>query len=454
MSFNEAVAVIGLGKCYQVYAEPHDRLKQFLYPRLQSFFGKDKKKYYEEFWALRGISFCIQKGETVGIIGSNGSGKSTLLQMICGTLNPTEGSVSVNGRVAALLELGSGFNPEFTGRENVYLNAAVLGLSREEINEKFDQIEEFADIGDFIDRPVKTYSSGMYVRLAFAVVAHVDADVLIIDEALAVGDAFFTQKCMRFLRDFKARGTLVFVSHDTAAVVNLCDKVVWIDRGKLIAVGDPKEISEDYLASLYERRGGGAVKKKGVSKKSGAQKKPKSQIDSRWEKINNSNLKNVINVFSFNERSDVKSFGAGKAEIERVCLQDLNEKIIHQCVGGEDVDLLVFVKVLEPISEPIVGFSVKDRLGQVLFGDNTYLTYMGDFLSIEAGRVFFARFRFQMPILPIGDYSVAVAVATGTQMDHQQQHWIHDALVFKSISSSVSTGLVGLPMHEIEMNFD
>jgi len=219
------IEVQGVGKAYHMYERPSHRLWQALA-------GK-RKSFYKDFWALRGVSFSIRRGQTVGIVGRNGSGKSTLLQMIAGTLNPTEGHISVKGRVAALLELGSGFNPEFTGRENVYLNATILGLRRDQIEQRMESILAFADIGEFIDQPVRSYSSGMSVRLAFAVIAHVDADILIIDEALAVGDAFFSQKCMRFLRDFQKHGTLLFVSHDAAAVTNLCENAVWLENGKM-----------------------------------------------------------------------------------------------------------------------------------------------------------------------------------------------------------------------------
>ena len=210
MSSSEiAIKVENLSKQYEIYETPGDRLKQFTLPKLHKFFGLGQKQYFQSFWALQNISFQVKKGETVGIIGRNGSGKSTLLQIICGTLSPTSGEVSNNGRIAALLELGSGFNSEFTGRENVFLNASVLGLTSEEIKARYSNIVRFADIGNFIDQPVKTYSSGMLVRLAFAVIAHVDADILIIDEALAVGDAFFTQKCMRFLRKFMTDDSLI-----------------------------------------------------------------------------------------------------------------------------------------------------------------------------------------------------------------------------------------------------
>ncbi|EGY29741.1 ABC-type polysaccharide/polyol phosphate transport system, ATPase component [Candidatus Regiella insecticola 5.15] len=246
MSSEIAIKVENLSKCYQIYDKPRDRLLQML--------ARGRKQYFREFWALREVSFEIKKGETVGIIGRNGSGKSTLLQMICGTLNPTSGSIQTQGRIAALLELGSGFNPEFTGRENIYMNAAVLGLSKEETDTRFDDIVSFADIGDFIEQPIKTYSSGMVMRLAFAIIAHVDADLLVIDEALAVGDAFFVQKCMRFLRQFMEKGTVLFVSHDTASVINLCDYAIWIDAGTKKMEGTTKKVSEAYLAALHNQQ--------------------------------------------------------------------------------------------------------------------------------------------------------------------------------------------------------
>lgn len=207
MSFNEiAIQVTNLSKCYQIYASPTDRLKQFFVPKIQQVARRERNCYFREFWALDDVSFSIKKGETVGIIGRNGAGKSTLLQIICGTLTPTAGDVRVNGRIAALLELGAGFNPEFSGRENVYLNGSVLGLTKDQIAAKFAEIEEFADIGQFIDQPVKTYSSGMYVRLAFAVQACVEPEILIVDEALAVGDIGFQYKCYKRMEALRAKG--------------------------------------------------------------------------------------------------------------------------------------------------------------------------------------------------------------------------------------------------------
>jgi lipopolysaccharide transport system ATP-binding protein len=236
-----AIQVMGLGKCYSVYNKPIDRLKQALLSRIKNAFGLASHAYYREFWALKNVSLDVYKGETVGIIGRNGSGKSTLLQMICGTLDPTTGSVETYGRIAALLELGAGFNPEFTGRENVFMNASILGLSNAEISERFDEIAEFADIGEFIDQPVKHYSSGMYARLAFAVAINVDPDILIVDEALAVGDEPFQRKCFARIDQIKNNGgTILFVSHSGGTIINLCDRAILLNSGERLFTGTPK----------------------------------------------------------------------------------------------------------------------------------------------------------------------------------------------------------------------
>ncbi|WP_442874541.1 ABC transporter ATP-binding protein [Diaphorobacter sp. ED-3] len=445
-----AIRIRNLGKCYQVYDKPRDRLKQFVAPRLQGLFGIPRTQYFDEFWALQDISFDIRKGETVGIIGRNGSGKSTLLQIICGTLHPTAGDVEVNGRVAALLELGSGFNPEFTGRENVFLNAGILGLSREQTEARYADIVAFADIGEFIDQPVKTYSSGMMVRLAFAVIAHVDADILVIDEALAVGDTFFTQKCMRFLRNFMRAGTVLFVSHDTTSIRSLCGRAVWLETGRILQDGDAKEVSELYLQAFYElQQGHSTTTRLKPIKKQGADVPLKDQ---RLEFVNASNLRNDLQVFEFD--ASAASFGKGGAQIIDVRLEDLSGRPLSWIVGGEFVVLQVFVKVNENLDSPIIGFYINDKLGQTLFGDNTYLNYMTSPVTCHAGGVLKAQFKFQMPILSTGNFSVTVAIANGTQDEHVQHHWIHDALHFKSESTSVSTGLIGIPMASITMEVE
>jgi lipopolysaccharide transport system ATP-binding protein len=400
------------------------------------------------FWALQDITFDVHRGETIGIIGRNGSGKSTLLQIVCGTLAPTQGEVSTRGRVAALLELGSGFNLEFTGRENVFLNGQLHGLTREQIEQRFDEIVAFADIGDFIDQPVKTYSSGMFVRLAFAVIAHVDADVLIIDEALAVGDAFFTQKCMRFLRKFKEQGTVLFVSHDTSSVRNLCTRAIWIEKGVVLESGDPKEVCNHYLEAFYEAQQG----KSTTTRLRTRENSPQSSLpvkDQRLAFINQSALRNDIELFKFDP--DAPSFGKGSAHIIGVEFLDETSHPLAWIVGGETVTLRVTVHAERAISSPIVGFFIKDKLGQTLFGDNTYITYREAPVECQSDSLLVADFTFTMPILTAGTYSVNAAVAEGTQQNHVQLHWIHDALMFRSESSSVSTGLMGIPMRDINL---
>lgn len=254
MSSNDiAIRVESLGKCYQVYENPRDRLKQFIFPRVKRLIGKPPVRYFHEFWALKDVSFQVKRGETVGVIGRNGSGKSTLLQMICGTLTPTNGMVETHGRIAALLELGSGFNPEFTGRENVYMNAAVLGLSREEIDNRFDEIAAFADIGHFMNQPIKNYSSGMVARLAFSVAVQVDPDVLVVDEALSVGDMAFQEKSFTRMKRIRDSGTsILFVSHSPSAVRNFCDRAVWLNAGRMRAIGERLAVCDEYQREMED----------------------------------------------------------------------------------------------------------------------------------------------------------------------------------------------------------
>lgn len=440
-SRNEEVVirVSGLGKCYQLFEKPSHRL-------LQTLIGA-QRRFYREFWALRGINFEIRRGETLGIIGRNGSGKSTLLQLIAGTLSSTEGDVSVKGRVAALLELGSGFNPEFTGRENVYLNAAILGLSKSEVDRRIDEILAFADIGDFIDQPVRNYSSGMVMRLAFSVMTHVDADILIIDEALAVGDAFFTQKCMRYLREFKERGTLLFVSHDGMAVTGLCDRAIWLDQGTMQASGLAKDVMSAYLEAYLTERQGGNAKKTGAN--DAVVRGRTRAINARRELMDRTVLRNDIEIFPFSPEQ--QGFGELKAKISDVALIDDEGRALAWVVGGERVALEIEVTADVPLEKPIVGFYIKDRLGQLLFGENTYLDYQGKDFSVAEGEAFRARFIFDMPRLAEGDYFITTGVADGTQEKHTIQHWVHEAMMFKSRTGGSPAGLIGLPVERVEM---
>ena len=451
------IRVQDVSKCYQIYNKPQHRLWQSL--------ARGRRRFFREFWALRDITFEVCQGETLGIIGRNGSGKSTLLEIITGTLTPSAGHVEIHGKVAAILELGAGFNPEFTGRENVYLNATVLGLSRAEIDARYDAIVAFSEIGEFIDQPIKTYSSGMVVRLAFAVIVHVDADILVIDEALAVGDARFTQKCMRFLRQFRERGTIVFVSHDSGAVVNLCHRALWLEQGALKMAGGPKGVTEAYLAAVCETQGAPADR---LNTQSWAKAQlqvdaqvgtdPSLKIDTRLQADADQFPINAeaaylegtpVSPIDFNP--DSSTFGVGGAVIQGVRLLNEHGKPLVAITGGEAVTLTIRAQARQDLQGPIIGFYVKDRLGQLLFGDNTFIRYQDQALRVQAGRWIEARFCFAMPILPVGDYSICVAIAEGTQMDHVHHHWIHDALLFKSYTHQMCTGLVGIPMQSISM---
>ena len=451
MSSNEiAIKVEHLSKMYQMYSQPKDRLKQFVFPRLQKLIGKHPKTYFHEFWAMHDVSFEVKKGETVGIIGRNGSGKSTLLQLICGTLTPTGGSVQTNGRVAALLELGSGFNPEFTGRENVYLNGAVLGLSTEEINARFDDIAAFADIGEFIEQPVKTYSSGMIVRLAFAVIAHVDADILVVDEALSVGDAVFVQRCMRFIRRFQESGTLLFVSHDVGTVMNLCRSAIWLHQGRVRETGQTKPVAEAYFQYTQQEIYGDKVQLSTMKKQhqTPVDKKP-VQTTTKEILIDYSVKAEVIDNLE-----EAKGWRTHAADIIEVRLEHVGEGVPGVFQGGEEVRMVIRAYAHQELDQPIIGFMVRDRLGQDLFGENTLQYTNQSPVSVDAGMEFSAEFVFCLPMLPNGDYTVTVSVANGTLMDHIQHHWLHDALIINVISSKIRWGLVGIPFDKVVLKVD
>lgn len=458
MSSEIAIQIENLSKCYQIYDKPDDRLKQSVVPRLQRALGMQPKQYYREFWALKDVSLEVKKGETVGIIGRNGSGKSTLLQIICNTLSQTSGSITTHGRIAALLELGSGFNPEFTGRENVYMNASVLGLKKEEIGARFDKIAAFADVNDFIEQPIKNYSSGMMMRLAFSVSIHVDADILIVDEALSVGDVYFVQKCMRFIRDFQSKGgTLVFVSHDTGAVVNLCDRAIFLENGSIKAIGKAKEVVKKYLEKSQDKetakdscRNQNKDSRVEIEPLLSKESKDSVCVDYRLKFLNHSNVRNDIEIFKFEPASS--GFGTGDAAILSARLLDpIKKKDISWLVGGEHVCLEISCLANEHIEKPIIGFVIKDRLGQVIFSDNTYLSYQNINLPAKKGQRLTAEFEFVMPVIPNGEYAVSPAIANGTQAEHTQLHWMHDALILKVHASSIALGLVGLPMKNISL---
>jgi lipopolysaccharide transport system ATP-binding protein len=443
-----AIRVESLSKCYQLYDRPEDRLKQAIYPRLRRLMGMEPKSYARDFWALRDVSFEVKKGETVGIIGRNGSGKSTLLQMICGTLNPTSGTIQTSGRVAALLELGAGFNPEFTGRENVYMNGAIFGLSKEEIDARFDNIAAFADIGQFIDHPVKTYSSGMYVRLAFAVIAHVDADILVVDEALAVGDAFFQQKCMRFLHAFQdKRGTVLFASHDTGSVLSLCDKAVLLmPNASAIHLGDAETICKLYLERLYAdpvrqiefgasmAAVGGSNSEKIAAPADAGQRRRSYDGDMVVE--------TVYAVSAF--RSEAESFGNGGATIIDAGFLGKDDHVESTVKGDQPVRFFIRVLVRTRIQWPAFGFMIKNGLGEYVYAEGTDMHFSRHKIELDEGDVATAIFAFTMPHLIRGRYLVNVAFAEGPGDDHIQHCWMHDAIQIDVISGRLVHGYSGM----------
>jgi lipopolysaccharide transport system ATP-binding protein len=436
MSSEPVIDARGLGKAYPIYRRPEDRLKQLLWGRW--------RRYYEEFWAVRDVNLRVGRGETVGIIGRNGSGKSTLLQMICGTLRPSAGEVRVRGRVAAMLELGSGFNPEFTGRENVRLGASVLGLSRDEIESRFDAIAAFADIGTFMDQPLKHYSSGMHARLAFAVCANVDADVLIVDEVLSVGDAAFQQKCMRFLNRFRLHCTMLFVSHDSGAIVKLCDRALWLDQGVVRGLGDAKEMCRLYLAAQAEE----VSDDEGKFRITGRAQRlvPAAAVGSETA----CQLPPETADFAFDADDDWE--GSGEGTIEFVRIFSPQDTPLHVAAGGEEVKLNIGCKARRSITHPVVAFVWRDRLGQVLFSDDTFASRRSASTAIREGQRFVASFSFRLPYLSTGPYAIEAFLfdaggETPVPLDRQR-----DALLLHVHSRHIfQQGLLNIAMREVTL---
>lgn len=443
------IRVANLSKRYEIYDTPRDRLKQFVLPRLTRLAGKVPGHYFREFWALKDVSFEIKKGETLGIIGRNGSGKSTLLQIICGTSAPSEGTIEINGRVAALLELGAGFNPEFTGRENVYLNGSLLGLSRDEIDSRFDSISAFAEIGAFIEQPVKTYSSGMYVRLAFAVIAHVDAEILVIDEALAVGDAFFQQKCMRFLRGFQAnKGTVLFVSHDTSAVIGLCDHAILLEAGSVKHFGNAESVSTLYLEQLYSdrSRGQNQILDSAATESKGVANLPSDNacVVQQQMRVIEGDMRQETRYLVAGFRPNAERFGDGGATIIDAGFLDRDGRSISTIKGGQHVGFFIRVAIHKTVKLPAFGFMIKNNLGEFVFTEGTDAHFKQQDLLFCEGDEATATFNFLMPHLNKGRYMVNVAFAEGIGDEHIQHCWMHDAIQLDVIESRLAHGYCGM----------
>ncbi|RUT07596.1 sugar ABC transporter ATP-binding protein [Dulcicalothrix desertica PCC 7102] len=412
-----AISLQNVSKCYKRYGRPVDKLKEVLLPT---------KNYAQEFWALQNIDLEVHIGETVGIIGQNGSGKSTLLQIIARTLTPTTGNVLVNGRVSALLELGSGFNPEFTGRQNVFFNGRILGLSQQDIEAKFNEILAFADIGDFIDQPVKTYSSGMFVRLAFAVAVCVNPDILIVDEALAVGDVYFQQKCYERLRQLKDLGTtILFVSHDSTSVYRLCTRALLLESGKLILDNQPKQVIDLYEANL--------LKKNDVDSKS-----LEIKILSSSESISNSS-----NTFA-NE----VVINQPEVDLKFVTLLDENNQEIDSIISEDKIEISIGLLFLKSFDDPHAGFKIRNKTGEVVFETNTYC--MGIKIGkVESNSFVNLRFNFYVPLIE-GEYTISVGLTDtgyGEGLFERTLIYAHNVSAFKVLrnkNSIIWSGVVNL----------
>lgn len=403
-----AIRVEGVSKCYAVFRKPSDRLRQMFAAALKRLASSFEGQYFDPFWALRDVSFTVAKGECVAIVGRNGSGKSTLLQLITGTVEPTAGNIQVGGRVAALLELGSGFNPEFTGIENVYLNASLLGMSREEVDERLEDILAFADIGEFAARPVKTYSSGMAVRLAFAVQAQIDPDVLIVDEALAVGDARFQAKCFARLKELRDRGTtILLVTHSTEQVVAHCDRAILLDAGHKLADGEPRAVVNQYLDLLY-----------------GRVVMPAAKESQRYEEhavVLPSILAELDPDFSvrqeawFEQRPVYNPYehrwGDRRAEIMDVAMVVDGRLFPGVIRSGERIDVYVRYRVRNEVGVPIFGMTLKTKEGLSVYGTNSEFARLGAALAGQAGRSGVVCFSFIINCAP-GDYFISLGIAS------------------------------------------
>lgn len=390
MNKDIAIKVENLSKVYKLYNAPIDRMKESLHPF--------KKNYHKEFYALNDVSFEIKKGECVGIVGKNGSGKSTILKIITGVLTPTSGNVTVSGRIAALLELGSGFNPEYTGMENIYFQGNLMGLSLKEMDLKLDDILKFADIGDFIHQPFKSYSSGMSARLAFAVAIHVDPDILIVDEALSVGDFQFQQKCLRRINQFVESGkTILFVSHDTTSLKIFCDSGILLQKGNMLMYSDITEVCDYYFGMDV------------------------GNIESKndYNVIRSSNQE----IDDMEQISSTKLYGDGKALITHVGLYDKHGHLINQAKQGSEIKLKVRFSVKQDLYSVLIGIMFKDEKGVGVFGVNSHLINPTKHLDLVSGQEYVYSISFYLPHLSNKMYAITVAVQSGNLGGYVEHCW-------------------------------
>ena len=436
MCSNSVINVTNIGKCYEIYQAPHHRLFQTL---LQG-----RKQFYKEFWAIKNISFEVNKGECIGIVGRNGCGKSTLLQIIAGILSPSLGELKVKGNISALLELGSGFNPEFTGRENIYMNGAILGLTKNEVDEKFQEIADFADIGDFIEQPVKIYSSGMFVRLAFSVATSTNPEILIVDEALSVGDMYFQSKCMDKIRQMMSNGcSTLFVSHNMETVKSLCDRAIFLEDGELKGIGKP-----DKIVNLYH----GTVTTEVI-------KHPENTTDKSLDSVScismNSDSQTLQSKFSVNPKFDTMSpedkYGDGKVRIRNVQLLNLEENEINVVGFMEAIIVRCHLEFFADSDNYNVGFLCRDLNGVNIFGTRTNET-VKDIPGKKSGDKSIVDFIFHNR-LGNGIYTLSVAVTNREKILLTDYHeWINNAVTFQSeVPPNHTCGLIYQEMESVSI---
>lgn len=408
-----------VSKAYPVYASPKDRLKELL--------TFNRARFHTDFWALREIDFTVGAGETFCIIGENGSGKSTLLQLMAGILQPTSGEIQVDGRVAALLELGSGFNPEFTGRQNIYLNAAIFGLTHDETEAKFADIEAFAEIGTFIDQPVKTYSSGMAVRLAFSVAIHVEPQVLLVDEALAVGDIYFRQRCMRKIHELRAAGTtIVFVSHSIADVKSIGDRTMWLDRGNIRALGATDDVVAQYA---------GAILAKDHAYVERTQREHPDEAKSLQAPPE---LETVIPNIDHRH-------GSGRAQIMGINIYSERGEPLRILQPLTRVTVRISAQANDYLSQPNVGFMLRNHLGLDFLGTNC-LREQHELPPLLPGEMITVDFSLELPELYNGIFSFSPAIANGDLVTYEMCDWIDNAITLQMVGGEAAVyGFMHLP---------
>lgn len=424
-----AIELVGVGKSYNLYDKPQDRIKEI--------FSLTRKNYHKEYKALDNVTFSVKKGETLGIIGRNGAGKSTLLKLITGVITPTTGEIRTDGEISALLELGTGFNPEYTGYENIFLNGSMRGFSDEEMQEKLKEIIDFADIGEYMGQPVKTYSSGMFARLAFAVMISFKPEILIVDEALSVGDVFFQQKCNTFMKDEMKGVTKLLVTHDMNSIANMADRVILIERGKIIKEGKPLEVIEDYLkllhTTIYKGEDSVAEEIKDIESENRDSQDRIGSSEDGWVKSPKESIGGAQDIL---------------IECQRVLI---NDEVVDVVKPGDRVKIELVLNSSKDAENIIIGYTFKDKYGNSIFAMST----LGENIMIEgvrSGERRYARLEFNWPEVKEGDYFLTLGLGEGyDQMVHTVQCWVHNIIHLQAISLKPMHGIINHTIDKFEI---